>query len=171
MLYDISNPRENLSKYLKDTSEVLKIIGLEVCGLPAMYDSTYVHNDAMMFERLLQGMKVHSTLHKYDTINGFINEIAYTDVVISSRLHISLIALLTGRPVLGVSYKSKVRKFYASVGLNDYCYDIGELKQAVSAMDILGLKKVQAGSFKIIEKKKIEAQAGYVRFFRSLNEQ
>jgi len=53
--------------------------------------------------------------------------LAQTDMVIATRFHNALLALMLNRPVLALSYHEKVRSLMAGVGAEDYCQDAMEL--------------------------------------------
>jgi len=46
------------------------------------------------------------------------------DIVISSRLHGVLLAIVAGRPVLALSHERKVRAVMADAGVDSYCVDL-----------------------------------------------
>lgn len=46
------------------------------------------------------------------------------DIVISSRLHGVLLAIVAGRPVLALSHERKVRTAMSDAGVSDYCADL-----------------------------------------------
>jgi polysaccharide pyruvyl transferase WcaK-like protein len=54
-------------------------------------------------------------------------QLARTDVVIATRFHNVLLALMLGRPVIALSYHEKVRSLMAGVGAADYCQDAEDL--------------------------------------------
>lgn len=55
-------------------------------------------------------------------------QLAQTDMVIATRFHNILLALMLDKPVLALSYHEKVRSLMAGMGLADYCEDVAELE-------------------------------------------
>jgi polysaccharide pyruvyl transferase WcaK-like protein len=55
-------------------------------------------------------------------------QLAQTDVVIATRFHNILLALMLNKPVLALSYHEKVRSLMAGMGLAEFCEDIAELE-------------------------------------------
>jgi polysaccharide pyruvyl transferase WcaK-like protein len=55
-------------------------------------------------------------------------QLAQTDMVIATRFHSILLALMLNKPVLALSYHEKVRSLMAGMGLADYCEDVAELE-------------------------------------------
>jgi polysaccharide pyruvyl transferase WcaK-like protein len=53
--------------------------------------------------------------------------LAQTDLVIATRFHNVLLALMLNKPVLALSYHEKVRSLMAGVGAEDYCHDATDL--------------------------------------------
>jgi polysaccharide pyruvyl transferase WcaK-like protein len=55
------------------------------------------------------------------------DQIAQTDMVVATRFHNLLLALMLNRPVIALAHHEKVRSLMAGVGLADYCQDAAEL--------------------------------------------
>ena len=75
------------------------------------------------------------------TVRDILCELAETDVVVATRFHNVLLALLLTKPVIAISFHHKCASLMSSMGLSQYCHDINE-------MDIDGL----ITQFKMIEK-------------------
>jgi polysaccharide pyruvyl transferase WcaK-like protein len=54
-------------------------------------------------------------------------QLAETDMVVATRFHNILLALMLNKPVLALSYHDKVRSLMAAAGLSEYCQDIAAL--------------------------------------------
>lgn len=54
-------------------------------------------------------------------------QLAQTDMVVASRFHNILFALMLNKPVVALSYHQKVNSLMAGVGLAQYCQDIADL--------------------------------------------
>jgi colanic acid/amylovoran biosynthesis protein len=70
------------------------------------------------------------------------------DLVIATRFHMAILALLAGRPTLAISYEFKTQQLFARMGLGDWVQDI-EARDASAfcrALDacIAGLGPVRA---------------------------
>lgn len=68
----------------------------------------YVDEPALSFEQLLEQLET-------------------TDLVIASRYHNVLLALLTGKPVLSLSYEGKNEELMRMMGLEEFCQTLDEL--------------------------------------------
>jgi polysaccharide pyruvyl transferase WcaK-like protein len=55
-------------------------------------------------------------------------QLVQTDIVIATRFHNILLALMLNKPVLALSYHEKVRSLMAGLGLAEYCEDIAGLE-------------------------------------------
>ncbi len=89
------------------------------------------------------------------TMQEFINEVAEADLVISERYHGAILALLCGRPTIGV-YRgdhnaSKIVSLFAKLGLDAYCSTAPILSDAIAdyplasvAAQIEDIRKVYA---------------------------
>jgi polysaccharide pyruvyl transferase WcaK-like protein len=58
------------------------------------------------------------------SVQDVLSQLASTDVVVASRFHNVLLALLLGKPVVAISYHEKVDALMAGLGLEDFCQDI-----------------------------------------------
>jgi polysaccharide pyruvyl transferase WcaK-like protein len=54
-------------------------------------------------------------------------QLAQTDLVVATRFHNILLALMLNKPVIALSYHNKVQSLMAGLGLSEYCQDIAEL--------------------------------------------
>jgi polysaccharide pyruvyl transferase WcaK-like protein len=54
-------------------------------------------------------------------------QLSKTDVVVATRLHNVLSAIMLGKPVIALAHHEKVRSLMAGVGLAEYCQDIANL--------------------------------------------
>ena len=57
-------------------------------------------------------------------------QLARTDVVVATRFHNLVLALMQERPVLALSYHPKIQSLMADMGLQDYCQDVATLDVA-----------------------------------------
>lgn len=79
------------------------------------------------------------------SVHDVFSQLAETDLVIASRFHNILVALMLAKPVLAISYHEKVDALMADAGLAEFCQDIehidlenlarqfGELEKQMSA--------------------------------------
>jgi polysaccharide pyruvyl transferase WcaK-like protein len=58
------------------------------------------------------------------------SELARTDMVVATRFHNVLLALMLGKPVIALSYHQKLSALMAAVGAEDYCLDAEDLDVA-----------------------------------------
>ena len=66
------------------------------------------------------------------TVADLIGQIESTDIVVATRFHNVLLALMRQKPVISISYNRKNDSLMAEVGLGDYClhvrdFDVREL--------------------------------------------
>lgn len=61
------------------------------------------------------------------SLEDLCEQLAQTDMVVATRFHNVLLALMLGRPVIALSYHEKVRSLMGGVDAADYCVDAEEL--------------------------------------------
>ena len=63
-----------------------------------------------------------------DSVEGLLSQIAGTEFVVATRFHNVLLALLSNKPTIAISFHHKCASLMTSMGLADYCLDIKDLK-------------------------------------------
>jgi len=86
-------------------------------------------------------------------------ELAQTDMVIATRFHNILLALMLNKPVIALAYHEKVRSLMAGMGLADYCQDVAEL-EVPRLRQRFGALVANAEAFKSSVEKKAEEYRG-----------
>jgi polysaccharide pyruvyl transferase WcaK-like protein len=61
------------------------------------------------------------------TVSETLAQLALTDIVVATRFHNILLALLLDKPVIAVSFHHKCSSIMSQLGLSEYCYDIRRL--------------------------------------------
>jgi polysaccharide pyruvyl transferase WcaK-like protein len=62
------------------------------------------------------------------SVDDLLSQIAATDVVVATRFHNVLLALLCNKPVIAISFHHKCESLMSAMGLSAYCVDINDLK-------------------------------------------
>ena len=62
------------------------------------------------------------------SVEDLLAQIETTDIVVATRFHNVLLALVLGKPVLAISFHDKCASLMRDVGLADYCQDVHELE-------------------------------------------
>jgi polysaccharide pyruvyl transferase WcaK-like protein len=62
------------------------------------------------------------------SVENLLSQIAATDIVVATRFHNVLLALLCNKPVISISFHHKCESLMNAMGLSGYCLDINELK-------------------------------------------
>lgn len=62
------------------------------------------------------------------SVDDLLSQIAATDIVVATRFHNVLLALLCEKPVISISFHHKCLSLMSAMGLSSYCLDINDLK-------------------------------------------
>jgi polysaccharide pyruvyl transferase WcaK-like protein len=62
------------------------------------------------------------------SVEGLLSQIAATDIVVATRFHNVLLALLCEKPVISISFHHKCESLMSAMGLSAYSLDINTLK-------------------------------------------
>jgi len=83
---------------------------------------------ALLGERLSVCDQGHIIDEPVFSVEGLLSQIAATDIVVATRFHNVLLALLCNKPVISISFHHKCESLMSAVGLSAYCLDINDLK-------------------------------------------
>jgi polysaccharide pyruvyl transferase WcaK-like protein len=98
------------------------------------------------------------------SVQDLLSQIVETDIVVATRFHNVLLALLCNKPVVSISFHHKCESLMRSMGLSAYCLDINAL-EADNLIEKFSELEKNAGKLKPVIWEK-------VRMFRNtLNEQ
>jgi len=61
------------------------------------------------------------------SVEDLLSQIVATDIVVATRFHNVLLALLCNKPVISISFHHKCESLMRTMGLLDYCLDINDL--------------------------------------------
>jgi polysaccharide pyruvyl transferase WcaK-like protein len=131
--YSVSNPRsETYTRYLEclvtfaqwllaNNYDIRLLIG-DACDTPVVKE----------FKSLLNGrLGIHDEQRINDdplpSVAHFISQLAETDVVVGTRFHNVLLALLLDKPVIAISFHHKCASLMSDMGLTEYCHDINHM--------------------------------------------
>ena len=62
------------------------------------------------------------------SVEDLLSQIVATDIVVATRFHNVLLALLCNKPVISISFHHKCESLMSAMGLSEYCLDINDLK-------------------------------------------
>jgi polysaccharide pyruvyl transferase WcaK-like protein len=132
--YSVSRPsNETYIAYLENLVEVVRWL------LAHEYDVRLLSGDLgdmrvrQEFRELLrERLSVQDEGHIIDepivSVENLLSQIAATDIVVATRFHNVILALLCFKPVISISFHHKCESLMSAMGLSGYCLDINELK-------------------------------------------
>jgi polysaccharide pyruvyl transferase WcaK-like protein len=82
----------------------------------------------LLREQLSEGDDAHMLDEPVASVEELLSQIAETDVVVATRFHNVLLALLCNKPVISISFHDKCAALMSAMGLQEYCLDINTLK-------------------------------------------
>jgi polysaccharide pyruvyl transferase WcaK-like protein len=98
------------------------------------------------------------------SVEQLLSQIAETDLVVATRFHTALLALVLSKPVICISFHHKCVSLMSEMGLSEYCQDIKQLDASRLIEKFCDLEK-NAKSLRSLIKEKTEERR------RSLEEQ
>jgi polysaccharide pyruvyl transferase WcaK-like protein len=79
------------------------------------------------------------------SVNELLAQLSSVDIVVSSRFHNLVLALMLRKPVFAISYHEKFRPLMQSVGLGEFCQDIEHIDVNELIGKIISLQKNAPG--------------------------
>ena len=131
--YSVANPRsetytaylENLAIFVKwllaNNYDIRLLIG-DICDTPVTKE----------FKSLLNGSlgtpdETALVMHLVLSVAQLLSQLAETDIVVATRFHNVLLALLLDKPVIAISFHHKCASLMSEMGLAEYCHDINHM--------------------------------------------
>jgi polysaccharide pyruvyl transferase WcaK-like protein len=133
LLWSIPNPDENFDRLLNHVAALIN--GLEgssyiVTLLPMQISEAEKNDDLWTSEQLLKRLRTNNvSIYRERDLEGITGLLGSADLVIGARLHTNILAILSGTPAIGIAYRQKVRSFFESSGLGEYCVDLEQLDE------------------------------------------
>jgi len=75
------------------------------------------------------------------SVEELLSQVGDTDLVVATRFHNVLFALLSHKPTVSISFHSKCTDLMSSMGLSEYCLRIDQLKSADLIEKVLDMEK------------------------------
>jgi len=132
--YNVEKPKE--STYINYINSLVGLVGwLFSCEYDVrLLDGDIV--DAGLHEHFINSVK--DRLSTYDSariidvpavsVEQLFSQLATTDLVVATRFHNALMALLLNKPVISISFHHKCVSLMSDIGLSEYCLDINDLR-------------------------------------------
>ena len=102
--------------------DIRLLIG-DLWDLPATQDFR-----GLLKKRLLVSDEAHIIDEPVGSVGDLMSQLAATDIVVATRFHNVLLALLNNKPVISISFHHKCASLMSAMGLSEYCLDINDLK-------------------------------------------
>ena len=84
---------------------------------------------------------IHLVDDDISSVEDLISQLAQVDVVVSPRFHNLILALMSGRPVISLSYDPKSDALLDGFGLGEYCQGIGDIDVEKLSAQLLELER------------------------------
>ena len=145
--YSVENPEDNTFRGYLD-----KLASLIQWLLARDYDVRLLIGD-LCDEPVIEEFKntLRVRLPEYDerrilhdnvaTVNDLLAQIAETEFVVVTRFHNVLLAFISEKPVVGISFHHKVASLMDAAGLSEYCLDINTFSEEDLLSKVLQLER------------------------------
>jgi len=132
--YSVSRPSNEIYlTYLENLVTVVKwLLAHEYDVRLLSGDLGDVHTRQEFRDLLKERLSARDDGHIIDepvvSVENLLSQIAGTDIVVATRFHNVLLALLCNKPVISISFHHKCASLMSAMGLSAYCLDINDLK-------------------------------------------
>ena len=103
---------------------------LQQCGLEVRFVCSQTRMDPPIVPLIQNAMRGNAAATRTITptsVDHYLREVRGADIVVASRLHALILALVVGTPVVAVSYARKVAQQMADAGLSNFCLELDTL--------------------------------------------
>jgi polysaccharide pyruvyl transferase WcaK-like protein len=83
---------------------------------------------SLLREKLSAGEEDRIIEEPINSVDDLLSQIAATDIVVATRFHNALLAILCNKPVIAISFHHKCESMMRATGLSKYCLDINGLQ-------------------------------------------
>lgn len=131
--YSVANPRnETYQAYLNSIAEAVKWLVGQKYEVNVTIGNSWDMPVKQEFRRLLkEQLSEIDERHIIDEpiycVEQLLFQLATTDLVVATRYHTVLLALLNNKPVIALSFHPKCASLMDTMGLSEYCLDINTL--------------------------------------------
>jgi polysaccharide pyruvyl transferase WcaK-like protein len=131
--YSVANPSDSIySAYLHNLATVVQWLlahGYDVRLLLGDLVDEHARREfkALLGKRLSASDEAHIIDEPTNSVDELLSQIAATEIVVATRFHNVLLAMLCDKPVIAISFHHKCTSLMSAMGLSDYCLDINDL--------------------------------------------
>lgn len=113
--------------------EQMQVTFISTCqGVPEYgFDDSAVARDilSLLPQDVARSVVIDSGFHRPEALRAILKDF---DFVIATRMHVAILALCSGTPVLPIAYEFKTKELFDSLGLGEWVLDIDRLDPAAS---------------------------------------
>ena len=109
----------------------------------------------LLKERSLTYDKTRIIDEPISSVQQLLSQLAATDIVVATRFHNVLLALLLNKPVIAISFHHKCTSLMSEMGLSQYCHDINHMN-ADRLMEQFQDVERNAEKLKLVIRQKVE---------------
>ena len=114
-----------------------RVTFVSTCQGAPEYSTDDSHVAARIVAQLPEATRAHVAIDcEFRSPQGLIEEMSRYDLVVATRMHMGILALAAGVPVLPIAYEFKTIELFARLGLGDFVLDVEDL-DARAAVDVL----------------------------------
>lgn len=119
-------------RYMDALTEVGRELALRGCALRIVCSQTVMDiDDAHVLANQLRSVGVsHVEVGDASNVGDFIQVVRGAELVVASRLHAVILALVAGCPVLALAHLPKVKAAMSAIGLGGYCLPLQRIEIA-----------------------------------------
>jgi polysaccharide pyruvyl transferase WcaK-like protein len=131
ILYYLPNPEQSFPELIATLQEACAKLPRQdyrIVLFPMLASPSDDHDDVWASGQLEAALPDSDiTIFSGREVSDYVTALEEVDLLIGTRLHANIIAMLAGVPSLGISYRPKVAQFFAMNGLEDYCFELSKL--------------------------------------------
>jgi polysaccharide pyruvyl transferase WcaK-like protein len=157
--YSVPNPKdETYVAYLQNLAQAVRWLILQKFDVNVLIGNLWdlpVRQEfrRVLREKLSEAEERHIIEEPVTCVEQLVSQLAAADLVVATRYHNVLLALLNNKPAISISFHPKCASLMDAMGLSEYCLDIHTLK-ADSLIEMFRELQENAGKLKLMIRQK-----------------
>jgi polysaccharide pyruvyl transferase WcaK-like protein len=135
ILYHLPDPEKTFPWFIRILAKALDSLpqaNTRIVLFPMLASPSDPHDDVWASEQLAKALQnPNVSVFKGREVSEYTEALKDIDLIIGTRLHANIIAIMAGVPALGISYRPKVAQFFEMSGLGQYVVELEGLSSTV----------------------------------------
>jgi len=141
LLYFLPDPEINFPLVVEEFQSLFAFFDnkdVKFIIIPFFISKHTKHDDLWVSKKLINNSKYKNVeVFNSNKLEDILTLLPQLSLMIGTRLHANILAVLSGIPTLGISYRPKVKSFFTQNKLDEFCINIDEIEKLVPKISMI----------------------------------